>query len=79
MVSADWSIPVAKTTTIKAPHEVAQLHWQWKRALDKMRETHATEDEEREYELYDQLVEAVEQNGLNYTQWDPRGASDADR
>lgn len=55
--------------------EVAQLTVAWRAALD-ARERHPNPPDwmdAEEQRAYDELIDFVEANGLNYTEHDPRG------
>jgi hypothetical protein len=62
--------------------EAARLTKVWTGAVGRMSEaqTGAAIDRaaEEEQVAYDALIEYVEANGLNYSEWDPRGPDDPD-
>jgi hypothetical protein len=55
-----------------------QLVDQWEAAREGMRVRGSLADARYEQDCYDRLVEHCEQNGLNYSIWDPRGPKETD-
>jgi hypothetical protein len=61
--------------TIRA--EAERLTAEWNAALAEYRRTDSARDFEAEQKAYDALVDFVEANGLNYSEYDPRGPEEA--
>lgn len=55
--------------------EYRKLHSEWQAALTLKERRGSDADELAEQDAYDALVDFVEENDLNYTEFDPRGAA----
>jgi len=56
-----------------------ELTEEWNAALAEYRRTDSTRAYETEQKAYDALVDFVEENGLNYSEFDPRGPEEAQK
>lgn len=61
--------------TVRA--EAERLTREWNEALDRYRRDDTSRSYEDEQTAYDALIDFVEENDLNYTEFDPRGPEEA--